>query len=529
MLASSRCPAPEGAREQQPVCSKMRVYDGENLEGQRPAPRATRSIATTPASTKAWTVCPPRFCQDHLRTFNHDTHGGRGQPGAPDVRAGAADPARAVPAETEQKYRVHQGAPGRALRRVHRQGDPDRLESYNEYGQNIFDRYVTYADYWIEDHEYRDHRHRPGVEPRLLNAELEKIEKPAGIANPKDFRNEIVNFVLRARQQRRQQPLWTLREDPHGDREEDVQNTEDLLPVISFNAKASADEAKKHEEFRQRMDGAGYTPGRCAAGGRVVYAFEAGRAAAPEQEPDASIIDRPAGGRKARQPENVSWRRYREEQIRDAGEARIELEVIRVGKGGKIHIPPEGPANPNFRPRAWRRATRCTRQTANTSRRQHRAARGRRWRAAARGSRDRARARTTSLSRSPRRSSRSIFEDLKLPNRPGAAPRLAECPYRTAGFTSDGSAVAAAIGPAACATRWPAAWRWASEAAAECASSEIATLRPGARSCRTTPIAARGLRKLVARLHLRAWIAFLYRSDRLAYRTASTPVPTARR
>jgi predicted Ser/Thr protein kinase len=25
------------------------------------------------------------------------------------------------------------------------------LESYSEYGQNIFDRYVTYADYWIQD------------------------------------------------------------------------------------------------------------------------------------------------------------------------------------------------------------------------------------------------------------------------------------------------------------------------------------------------------------------------------------------
>ncbi|XNM60632.1 hypothetical protein ACLK1T_25665 [Escherichia coli] len=28
----------------------------------------------------------------------------------------------------------------------------------------------------------------------LLNAELEKIEKPAGISNPKDFRNEIVTL-----------------------------------------------------------------------------------------------------------------------------------------------------------------------------------------------------------------------------------------------------------------------------------------------------------------------------------------------
>ena len=73
------------------------------------------------------------------------------------------------------------------------------LESYSEYGQNIFDRYVTYADYWIQDHEYRDTDTGEVFDRGSLNAELEKIEKPAGIANPKDFRNEIVNFVLRAR------------------------------------------------------------------------------------------------------------------------------------------------------------------------------------------------------------------------------------------------------------------------------------------------------------------------------------------
>jgi serine protein kinase len=36
-------------------------------------------------------------------------------------------------------------------------------------------------------------------------------------------------------------------------------NTEDLLPVISFNAKASAEDAKKHENFVQRMVDKGYT------------------------------------------------------------------------------------------------------------------------------------------------------------------------------------------------------------------------------------------------------------------------------
>ena len=36
-------------------------------------------------------------------------------------------------------------------------------------------------------------------------------------------------------------------------------NTEDLLPVISFNAKASADDQKKHEDFVHRMVEKGYT------------------------------------------------------------------------------------------------------------------------------------------------------------------------------------------------------------------------------------------------------------------------------
>ena len=95
-----------------------------------------------------------------------------------------------------------------------------------------------------------------------LNAELEKIEKPAGISNPKDFRNEIVNFVLRARANNAgKNPLWTSYEKLRTVIEKKMfSNTEELLPVISFNAKASADEAKKHEDFVTRMVAKGYTP-----------------------------------------------------------------------------------------------------------------------------------------------------------------------------------------------------------------------------------------------------------------------------
>jgi serine protein kinase len=136
------------------------------------------------------------------------------------------------------------------------------LESYSEYGQNIFDRYITYADYWIQDQNYRDTDTGESFDKKALNAELEKIEKPAGIANPKDFRNEVVNYVLRSRANNQgNNPSWTSYEKLRTVIEKKMfSNTEEILPVISFNAKASQDEAKKHESFVARMTEKGYTP-----------------------------------------------------------------------------------------------------------------------------------------------------------------------------------------------------------------------------------------------------------------------------
>ncbi|MGO2416043.1 MAG: PrkA family serine protein kinase, partial [Cobetia crustatorum] len=135
------------------------------------------------------------------------------------------------------------------------------LESYSEYGQNIFDRYVTYADFWIQDQEYRDPETGELLNRQSLNEELEKIEKPAGISNPKDFRHEVVNFVLRARAQNNgMNPSWQSYEKLRAVIEKKMfANTEELLPVISFNAKASTSDQSKHEDFVARMVDRGYT------------------------------------------------------------------------------------------------------------------------------------------------------------------------------------------------------------------------------------------------------------------------------
>ncbi len=83
-------------------------------------------------------------------------------------------------------------------------------KSYHDYGQNLFDRYVDYADAWIEDQDFKDPDTGQLLNRELLNQELTKIEKPAGIANPKDFRNEVVKFALRARASNNgRNPSWT--------------------------------------------------------------------------------------------------------------------------------------------------------------------------------------------------------------------------------------------------------------------------------------------------------------------------------
>jgi serine protein kinase len=120
---------------------------------------------------------------------------------------------------------------------------------------------VLYADFWIQDQEYRDPETGEILNRVALNEELEKIEKPAGISNPKDFRNEIVNFVLRARANNNgKNPTWLSYEKLRVVIEKKMfSNTEDLLPVISFNAKASKEDQQKHNDFVTRMVERGYT------------------------------------------------------------------------------------------------------------------------------------------------------------------------------------------------------------------------------------------------------------------------------
>lgn len=135
------------------------------------------------------------------------------------------------------------------------------LDSYSEFGQSLFDRYIVFADHWVQDNDYRDPDTGQMFDREALNKELDKIEKPAEIANPKDFRHEVVNFALRYQARHDgKNPAWTAYEKLRRVIEATMfSKTQDLLPVISFTGQGSKDEKKKHESFVARMMELGYT------------------------------------------------------------------------------------------------------------------------------------------------------------------------------------------------------------------------------------------------------------------------------
>ncbi|EIU7612539.1 PrkA family serine protein kinase [Vibrio vulnificus] len=256
----SRLKEPENSS----IFSKMRVYDGETLKDTDPKAKSYQEYRDYAGVDEGMKGLSTRFAFKILsRVFNFDQTEVAANPVHLFYVIEQQVEREQFPQETAERYLefLKGYLVPRYVEFIGKEIQTAYLESYSEYGQNIFDRYVTYADFWIQDQEYRDPETGQLFDRSALNGELEKIEKTAGISNPKDFRNEIVNFVLRAKASNNgQNPVWTSYEKLRTVIEKKMfSNTEDLLPVISFNAKTSSEDQKKHDDFVARMMEKGYT------------------------------------------------------------------------------------------------------------------------------------------------------------------------------------------------------------------------------------------------------------------------------
>ncbi|BCL70328.1 putative PrkA serine kinase [Vibrio nigripulchritudo MADA3029] len=250
--------------ENSSIFSKMRVYDGETLKDTDPKAKSYQEYRDFAGVDEGMSGLSTRFAFKILsRVFNFDQSEVAANPVHLFYVIEQQVEREQFPQDTAERYLefLKGYLVPKYVEFIGKEIQTAYLESYSEYGQNIFDRYVTYADFWIQDQEYRDPETGQLFDRAALNNELEKIEKTAGISNPKDFRNEIVNFVLRARANNKgQNPVWTSYEKLRTVIEKKMfSNTEELLPVISFNAKTSTDDQKKHDDFVARMMEKGYT------------------------------------------------------------------------------------------------------------------------------------------------------------------------------------------------------------------------------------------------------------------------------
>ena len=134
------------------------------------------------------------------------------------------------------------------------------LDSFDSFGQNMFERYVMFADAWLEDSQCRDPETHTLLNRDMLNQRLEEIEKPAGIYNAKDFRHEIVHYVLRYKNKNGAAPRWNEYEKIKVVLEKRMFSaTENIMPVVTFGPKQDAETAEKHNKFLERMQSLGYT------------------------------------------------------------------------------------------------------------------------------------------------------------------------------------------------------------------------------------------------------------------------------
>ena len=142
--ALSRLKEPENSS----IYSKMRVYDGENLKDTDPKAKSYQEYRDFAGVDEGMTGLSTRFAFKILsKVFNFDH------------REVAANPVHLMyvleqqieqeqyPPETEERYLryLKEFLSPRYAEFIGKEIQTAYLESYSEYGQNIFDRYVTYA------------------------------------------------------------------------------------------------------------------------------------------------------------------------------------------------------------------------------------------------------------------------------------------------------------------------------------------------------------------------------------------------
>jgi len=137
----------------------MMVYDGQSLKDTDPRAKSYQEYRDYAGVDEGMSGISTRFAYKIIsKVFNFDSQELAANPVHLMYVLEQQIEREQFPAELEQKYTafIKEQLATRYAEFIGKEIQTAYLESYSEYGQNIFDRYVTYADYWIQDQEFRD-------------------------------------------------------------------------------------------------------------------------------------------------------------------------------------------------------------------------------------------------------------------------------------------------------------------------------------------------------------------------------------
>jgi len=245
------------------IYSKVRVYDGENWKEQDPKTKAIDTYRLEAGVDEGMTGISTRFAFKTLsKVFNYDTSEIAANPVHlfhvlnEQIKQEQLDPNLEVKYLSYLKFITDE-----YKKIVEKEIQTAYLESADEFGQNKYERYIKLADLWLQDQDYCDNDTGEVYDRQALDKELSQLEKAAGISNPKDFRDELVKWTLREQVNNKGKfPNWKAYAKIKEVIEKSIfAKLEDMLPIISFNVKDSAQNKEKHQEFVKRFMQLGYT------------------------------------------------------------------------------------------------------------------------------------------------------------------------------------------------------------------------------------------------------------------------------
>jgi|SRR5579859_853545 len=250
--------------ENSTIYAKMKVYDGQNVKDTMPMAKPYEEYREAGGIDEGMTGLSTRFGFKILSaTYNLRPEEIQANPIDLMYVLEQALKREHLPSEAQEQYLdfIKSWVQPRYFEFIDKELRMAYLESYSEFGQTMFERYCLFAESWCDDVTCRDPETHTLLNREHLNTKLEEVEKAAGIPNAKDFRNDIVHYVLRYRSRNEgKMPKWNEYEKIKVVIEKKMFSaTTEIMPIVSFTPKGSAEEQKKHNDFVARMRSKGYT------------------------------------------------------------------------------------------------------------------------------------------------------------------------------------------------------------------------------------------------------------------------------